>query len=129
AREFLQKERAEGRGPRRGPFFGGREEGSAAPGKKIAPTDVQTFSNEPLYDPFTLRTFFLEFEDADWERELDDFYRTDAEVPAKLTVDGKSFTDVGAHFHGASSYFTLREFGKKASLGISMDMAHEKQNL
>lgn len=127
AREFLQKERDEGRGPRRGRFFGGRGESTSAAGKKLTPADVQTFADEPLYDPFTLRTFFLEFESADWERELDDFYHTDAEVPAKLTVDGKTFSDVGVHFHGASSYNSLHNFGQKASLGLSMDMAHEKQ--
>ena len=33
-----------------------------------------------------LRTLFLEFESADWEKELADFYHTDVEVPAKLTV-------------------------------------------
>jgi hypothetical protein len=129
AREFLQKERDEGRGPRRGRFFGGRGESTSAPGKQLTPSDVQTFGDEPLYDLFTLRTFFLEFESADWERELDDFYHTDAEVPAKLTVDGKSFADVGVHFHGASSYSSLQNFGQKASLGLSMDMAHEKQEL
>jgi hypothetical protein len=129
AREFLQKERAEGRGPRRGPALGGRNEGSAKPGKKIAPADVQVFAKEPLYDPATLRTIFLEFDSPDWERELDDFYHTDADVPAKVTVDGKAYSDVGVHFHGASSYFTLRELGMKASLVLSMDMAHEKQNL
>jgi hypothetical protein len=35
-----------------------------------------------------LRTLFLEFENADWEKELSDFHGTDVEVPAKLIVDG-----------------------------------------
>jgi hypothetical protein len=129
AREFLQKERTEGRGPRRGPSLGGRSESSRTPGKKIAPADVQVFAKEPLYDPAVVRTIFIEFEDSDWERELDEFYHTDADLPAKVTVDGATYSDVGVHFHGASSYFTLRELGMKASLVLSMDMAHEKQNL
>ena len=33
-----------------------------------------------------------------------DFYRTDVEVPAKLTVDGKTYAEVGVHFRGASSF-------------------------
>jgi hypothetical protein len=129
AREFLQKERAEGRGPRRGRAYGGRNESSEPLGKKVSQSDVQIYSKESLYEAGVLRTIFIEFEDADWERELDDFYHTDVDVPAKVTVDGKSYSDVGLHFHGASSYFTLRELGMKASLVLSMDMAHEKQNL
>jgi len=131
AREFLQKEIAEGRGPRRGPGGGvdlsGPNKTEASP--KIAPADVQKFGNEPLYDPFTLRTFFLEFEDADWQAEMAEFYHTDAEVPIRLTVDGKTYEDVGAHFHGASSFFTVRDASKKHSFVLSLDMAHDKQNL
>ena len=82
AREFLQKERAEGRG-RGGAAVdraaGGRirrsrrQQEPPKPGVKLSPADVKSFPNAPLYDAQTLRTFFLEFEDADWEKELDDF--------------------------------------------------------
>ena len=34
-----------------------------------------------LYDPTTLRTIFLQFENTEWERELADFNNTDVEVP------------------------------------------------
>ena len=64
----------------------------------------RSFPNAPLYDPQTLRTYFLEFENTDWEKELSDFHNTDVEVPAKLTVDGKTYQDVGVHFRGMSSY-------------------------
>src|SRR5207247_1380503 len=97
AREFLAKERAEGRGPRGfggrggrggpgGPGSGGRGESQQPPkpGEKLTPADVKSFPNAPLYDGQTLRTFFLEFENADWEKELEDFHGTDVEVPAKL---------------------------------------------
>ena len=129
AREFLAREKAEGRGPR-GP--GGRGRGgnqeAPKPGPKLSPTDVKSYPNAPLYDPETLRTVFLEFENADWEKELADFYHTDVEVPAKLTVDGKTYPEVGIHFRGASSYFTVRE-GLKHSLSISMDFAKKDQRL
>ena len=46
--------------------------------------DVESFAGKPLYEPTTLRTLFLEFEDAEWESEMADFYRTDVEVPATL---------------------------------------------
>ncbi|MBC8003143.1 MAG: CotH kinase family protein [Opitutaceae bacterium] len=89
---------------------------------------MKSFPAAPLFDPETLRTAFLEFENADWEKELADFYNTDVEVPAKLTVDGKTYPDVGVHFRGASSYFTVRE-GLKHSLSISMDFVKEDQRL
>ena len=47
---------------------------------------------------------FLEFENKDWEAELQDFHGTDVEVPATLTVDGKKYPNVGVHFRGMSSY-------------------------
>ncbi len=129
AREFLAQEKAAGRGPRR-PGFRGREESQEPPthGPKLASADVKSFGKEPLYDANTLRTFFLEFENADWEKELSDFYNTDVEVPAKLTVDGKSYADVGVHFRGASSFFTVAE-GRKRSLSLALDFANGKQQL
>ena len=130
AREFLAREKAEGRAPRRpGPRRGpDGDTPPASPGPKLSPADVKTFGNESLYDPKTLRTLFLEFENADWEKELADFYHTDVEVPAKLTVDGKTYRDVGVHFRGASSFFTVGE-GRKRSLNLSLDFAHEGQRL
>ena len=139
AREFLQKEIASGRGPRgfggrggrRGPGgFGGRGENQepAKPGPKVSPSEVKSFSGEPLYDPLTLRTFFLEFEDADWEKELAEFKNTDVEVPAKLIVDGKTYPDVGVHMRGMSSFMGVSE-GRKRSLNVSLDFVHKDQNI
>jgi spore coat protein CotH len=135
AREFVQKENSQrgnrGPGGRRGPGGPGRNENQepAKPGAKLTPAQVKTFTtNTPLYDPLTLRTIFIQFENADWEKELSDFHNTDVEVPAKLTVDGKDYADVGIHFRGASSYNQVSE-GRKRSLNLSMDYANEKQNL
>ncbi len=133
AREFIAREKAEGRGPRRpGPPGGrGREENQPppTPGARLKPSDVKSFTTEPLFDPGTLRTVFIEFENTtDWEKELSDFYHTDVEVPVKLTVDGKTYRDVGIHFRGASSFFTVGE-GRKKSLGLSIDFVHNDQRL
>jgi hypothetical protein len=43
-------------------------------------------------------------------------------------VDGKIYRDVGVHFRGASSFFTVGE-GRKRSLNLSLDFAHEGQRL
>ncbi len=133
AREYLTKERANrgpgGPGSRRGGFGPrGEMQEPAQPGQKISPADVKSFPDAPAYDLTILRTFFLEFENSDWEKELADFINTDVEVPAKLTVDGKVYQDVGVHFRGMSSLMMVPE-GRKRSLNLSLDWVHEKQNL
>jgi hypothetical protein len=75
-----------------------------------------------------VRTLFLEFEDADWEKELAEFKNTDVEVPAKLIVDGKTYPDVGVHFRGMSSFMMVPE-GSKRSLSLSLDFVHKKQQI
>jgi len=50
------------------------------------------------------------------------------EVPAKLTVDGKTYPDVGVHFHGMSSFMMVGE-GRKRSLVLSLDLVHADQQL
>ncbi len=114
-----------GFGPRGG--FGGSSE-AVAPGPKLTPADVKTYGPEGLYDAAVLRTLFLEFEDADWEKELMAFHNTDVEVPAKLTVDGKVYPDVGIHFRGMSSFMMVPE-GRKHSINLSMDFRNKEQRL
>jgi spore coat protein CotH len=129
AREFLQEERADGRGPREfGPPGGRRDQNPPQPGKRVSPSDIKSYGEMPFYDPNTVRTLFLEFENGDWEKELSDFRNTDVEVPAKLTVDGKSYKEVGVHFRGMSSLMGVPE-GRKRSLNVSLDFVHEDQNL
>jgi hypothetical protein len=138
AREFLARQ-ANTRGPRRprgpgGPGgppggFGQRESQPAPqPGPKVAPGDVKTFPGEPLYASNVLRTLFLDFAAADWEKELEDFHGTDVEVPARLTVDGRTYPDVGVHFRGASSYMMVGT-GRKRSLSLLLDFLRAEQNL
>lgn len=133
ARESLKEERQQpGRGPRGGPGGprgrpGGGEGADFGPGPQVDPADVAPVQGG-LYEPLTLRTLFLEFESPDWESEMAAFYGTDVEVPAKLTVDGKSYGEVGVGFRGASSYFMVGA-GRKRSLNISIDYAAPKQTL
>jgi hypothetical protein len=121
-----------GGGRRPGEFPGGlderRTDQTAPPGGKLSPAEVKSFSGVPLYDAGAVRTFFLEFEDANWEKELAAFHRTDVEVPATLTVDGKTFRDVGVHFHGMSSFLMAGD-GQKRSLVLTLDSVHPDQAL
>jgi hypothetical protein len=100
-----------------------------APGKTLAPSDVKSYpASTPLYDLSARRTVFLQFESTDWQDELSAFYRTDVEVPATVTVDGRSYKDVGVHFRGMSSYFMVPQ-GSKRSLNLSFDFVHGDQAL
>ncbi len=114
------------RGGPGGPGVGRIESGS--PGARLTPADVKSYSSEPLYDIGTLRTIFLQFENGDWEQELAAFHNTDVEVPALVTVDGKTYKEVGVHFRGASSYMMVPE-SLKRSLNLSFDYAIEKQEI
>jgi hypothetical protein len=119
--------------PPGGPGGGGRGgrgggQNSPQPGIPLSPADVKSYGAEGLYDLKTLRTLFLQFEDTDWEKEMEEFNNTDVDVPAKLTVDGKTYPDVGVHFRGASSYFTVPT-GMKRSLNVSLDHKNGKQTL
>ena len=117
-------------GPGGGRGFGrtGASEVPAKPGPKLSPADVKSYPDALLYATDVLRTVFLEFENADWEKELSDFKSTDVEVPAKVTVDGKTYADVGVHFHGDSSYRWVGE-GHKRSLVLTLDLAHPDQQI
>ncbi len=140
ARKAIQSEREERGGPGfGGPGFGGpgRHGGPgrggpslqpATPGPAVTPEDVAVYPDKPLYDTGLLRTLFLEFENDDWEIELEDFHGTDVDVAATLTVDGKTYPNVGVHYRGMSSYDHVQR-GSKRSFNLSLDMADEDQRI
>jgi hypothetical protein len=111
-------------GPPRG-FGRGGERGPAAGGKMLTPADVKTYPGVPFYDEGVLRTVFITFESPEWESELEDFHGTDVDVSATVTIDGKTYRDVGVRYRGLSSYQVPE--GRKRSLNLSLDMAHDDQ--
>ena len=104
---------------------GGGNRPPATPGVRLTSADVPHYPDAPLYDPAVLRTFFIEFEDPGWEAELVAFNNTDVDVPATVTVDGRTYPDVGVHFRGNSSFNVGN--GYKRSLNLSFDFVHEDQ--
>ena len=88
---------------------------------------AQPNGDPDLYDANTLRTLYLRFHDTDWYEQLGDFYRTDVDVPADLTVDGKVYQSVGIRFRGSSSYFTVQN--EKKSFNIAVDYGDDRQRL
>lgn len=131
AREYLASNNSGrgGRGPGRGGPRGGERNGMpVAEGKEVATSEVPHHQDAKLYDPDVLRTLFLEFDNPEWESELEAFKPTDVEVPCTLTVDGKQLPQVGVSFRGASSFFSIPA-GLKRSLNLSIDYADEDQRL
>jgi CotH kinase protein/EF hand len=133
ARAFLKEDSKKGGGRGRPPFgpppgFGGQQEPEVKPGLQLDPDSVAAITARALYDATVIRTLFLEFEDKDWEAQLADFHHTDVELPAKLIVDGKKYTNVGVHFRGLSSFMMVRE-GHKRSLNIALDFVDPTQRL
>ena len=129
ARDYARTNGRGGFGGRGGPrgFGRGGETGPATPGKAITPADVKTYPNAPFYDESVLRTVFITFEEKDWESELEDFTGTDVDVAANVMIDGKTYRDVGIRFRGMSSMMVPE--GRKHSLNLSIDMAHESQSV
>ena len=130
ARRYVQENPAQRRGGRGrgGPGGRGGPVEPPEPGRKLSSQDVTSYPRNKLYDEKILRTFFLKFKQDDWEKELADFYRTDVEVPAQLTVDGKTYPEVGVAFRGNSSFFGVSE-GQKRSFNITLDYDNKDQNL
>jgi len=131
AREWLaaQPQQGFGRGGPGGMRPGGMNSSQPiTPGPRMTPAEAQSMGKAPVYDEGTYRTFFLEFENVDWEAELEAFNNTDVEVPAQVTIDGRVFRDVGVHFRGNSSYFMVPS-GKKRSLNVSLDFVVDSQSL
>jgi len=136
ARESLAQQRGNrrfggpgGRGGRRGDFSGSNTDQVSAPtALRLAPSDVQWFPDAHLYDLNVFRTLFLEFEASDWEKELEEFHDVGIDVPAKLTVDGRVYSEVGVRFRGMSSYSMVGS-GQKRSLNLAMDYVHPQQRL
>ena len=126
AREAMKKGGGRG-GFRMGPGMFGKDE-PGKPGPKVARDSVPVFPGKPIYDPTIVRTLFLDFEGSDWEAEMADFNDTDVDLPATLTVDGKTYPNVGVHFRGLSSFMMVAA-GSKRSLNIAMNDADPKQKL
>ncbi len=104
-----------------------RDNGEPKTGAHVEPKDVTSYSDRPLFDLDIVRTFFVEFPNDDWHAELTEFYRTDVRVPATVTVDGKTYRDVGVQFRGNTSFAMAP--GKKKSIDFAFDDADSKQNL
>ncbi|MGK0202718.1 MAG: hypothetical protein ACI9S9_001790 [Planctomycetota bacterium] len=95
-------------------------------GLRVTVKDVKNYpATTDLFAPDCLRTLFFEFDQEDWEEDLAAFWHTDVLVAANLTVDGKTYQDVGVSFRGNNS-FTGVPAGLKRSLSLKMHFVHDQ---
>jgi hypothetical protein len=76
-------------GGRGGRGFGRRGGGPTGPveaGRKLTSKDVPSYPNAPLFDASVFRTFFLTFEDANWEDQMMAFKNTDVDEIGRAHV-------------------------------------------
>jgi len=130
ARKYVQENMDERRGfpfpMREAPEEETRTEADVAKAEEIDPYAPVSYDTKAgLYDEKVLRTLYLQFPNADWFEELEDFSRTDVEVPADLIVDGKVYPSVGVRFRGGSSMGAP----VKKPFNIAIDYDDSKQRL
>ena len=123
ARKHIQEERET-----KGASRPDQEKTEEVPGAVSEVTEAAQYPNAGLYDEKVLRALFLEFPNKDWYEELGDFYRTDVDIPADLTVDGVAYPSVGVRFRGNSSYSMTGKSAKKP-FNIAIDYNDPNQRL
>ena len=74
-----------------------------------------------FYREDTLRTIELTFTQTDWWTQLTDNYASQTPIPAAMTYNGHTYTDVGVRFKGSTSYFMLPPGSEKKSFDIDMN--------
>jgi len=128
AQQWIRAERERSQGGRsllRHARLGKR--GSAASGL-LPSSEVVRHLGKPWFSPEILRTVFLSLPGSDWHAQLAEFYRTDVELPGRLTVDGVDYPGVGVRYRGSSSYIMVSTL-KKKSLNISVDFTKDEQRV
>lgn len=124
----LPSREAAPRRPGEAPAVAPRALEATKPGEKIAADQVRTFPSLALYDPAAFRTVALEFEDSNWEAQLAAFASTDVLVPARLTLDGHTYSGVGVRF-APLPIGEQAEPGYKRTLLLRLDHVDPQQRI
>jgi hypothetical protein len=88
-------------------------------GAALAP--LATAQVPDLYDPDTYREIRLTFSQTNWWQQLVQNYTPEINIPARMVVDNKTYTDVGVRFRGNTSYFQLPAGSEKKCFNIETD--------
>ncbi len=84
---------------------------------------------QDLYDTTVLRTFNINFHDANWLALLRANYISETNILADVEVDGTSYPDVGVRIRGNTSYMMLPAGSDKISLKLDMAFTDPNQEL
>lgn len=84
---------------------------------------------QDFYDTSVLRTVNLQFHDANWLALLKANYTAQVNILADLTVEGKTYPDVGVRIRGNTSYTALPSGSEKFSLNIDVDAVDSNQDV
>jgi hypothetical protein len=84
---------------------------------------------QDLYDTTVLRTFAIQFNDANWLTLLRNNYFSQTNILATLTVDGISYPNVGVRIRGNTSYTALPAGSEKFSLNVELDTVDPEQTI
>lgn len=74
---------------------------------------------QDFYDESIMREVRLDFQQNNWWTLLENNYNTGTEIPADMTIDGVTYTDVGVRFKGNTSF--RRPNTEKKSFNISLN--------
>jgi len=114
--------------PGRGPRGGGGPAIETKPGRKVSREEATAYSDRDLYDQSIMRTVFIDIDSETWEKDMGTLKDYGVDIAADVTVDNKTYPNVGIRFRGNSSFFTVSE-GQKRSLNLSFDWADKDQDL
>ncbi|MBK7526163.1 MAG: CotH kinase family protein [Sphingobacteriales bacterium] len=83
---------------------------------------------EGLYAIDSIRSLYLQFDQANYWTTLTNNYKNKIDLTATLTVNGQVYDSVGVRFKGQTSYSQIKNKQKK-SFNLSIDYADDKQDL
>jgi hypothetical protein len=82
---------------------------------------------EGLYNDKVVKRIDLDFNQTNWQFILSQNYNSKTDFPATLTVDGKTYPNVGVRYKGQTSY--TRVTTDKKSFNVTMDYLDPEQKL
>lgn len=77
--------------------------------------------NKGFYDEDTVKAIYLSFQQPNHWTLLQNNYSSQTPIPALLSYDGTTYSDVGVRFKGETSYFMLPPGAEKMSFDIDMN--------
>lgn len=82
-----------------------------------------------LYDMNTVRDVYFTFSQPDYWTQLTNNYAPEINIAANMTVDGRTYPNVGVRFRGNTSYTQLPAGSQKKSFNVELDWMVQGQDI